>query len=51
LYLETHDLPLDEPIRAARTYLSLSAADVQKAFSESLRVSDLVQITQGPAPK
>jgi zinc protease len=51
LYLETHELPLDEPIRAARSYLSLSAADVQKAFSESLRVSDLVQITQGPAPK
>jgi zinc protease len=51
LYLATHELPLDEPTRAARTYLSLTAADVQRAFSETLRVSDLVQVVQGPAPQ
>jgi zinc protease len=48
LYLASHDLPLDEPIRAAETYLSLTAADVQRAFSKWLRVPDLVQIVQGP---
>jgi len=51
LYLAGHDLPLDEPLRAARTYLSLSAVDVQKAFSDWLRVSDLVQVVQGPNPQ
>jgi zinc protease len=51
LYLAGRDLPLDEPLRAARTYLSLTAADVQKAFAEWLRVADLVQVVQGPTPQ
>lgn len=44
-------LPLDEPTRAARSYLRLTAADVQAAFERWLRVSDLVQVTEGPTPK
>jgi zinc protease len=51
LYLATHALPLDEPSRAAKAYLSLTAADVRKVFSEVLRVSDLVQVVQGPDPQ
>jgi zinc protease len=51
LYLAGRDLPLDEPLRAARTYLSLTAADVQKAFAEWLRVADLVQVVRGPNPQ
>jgi zinc protease len=45
------DLPLDEPTVAARRYLRLSAAEVQAAFAKWLRVGDLVQVTEGPAPK
>jgi zinc protease len=45
------DLPLDEPTRAARRYLRLTAAQVKAAFAKWLRVSDLVQVTEGPAPK
>ena len=45
------DLPLDEPTLAARRYLRLSAAEVQAAFAKWLRVNDLVQVTEGPAPK
>jgi zinc protease len=45
------DLPLDEPIRAAHRYVKLSAGDVRAAFTKWLRPNDLVQVTQGPAPK
>jgi zinc protease len=44
------DLPLDEPVRAARIYVQLDAQDVQNAFVKWLRPDDLVQVTQGPAP-
>jgi zinc protease len=44
------DLPLDEPVRAARIYVKLDAQDVQNAFVKWLRPDDLVQVTQGPAP-
>jgi len=47
----TEELPLDEPTLAARRYLRLSAADVKAAFTKWLRVNDLVQVTEGPAPK
>jgi zinc protease len=46
----TEDLPLDEPTRAARHYLRLTATDVKAAFVKWLRVHDLVQVTEGPAP-
>jgi len=45
------DLPLDEPTRAARRYLTLTADDVRAAFVKYLRPDDLVQVTQGPEPK
>ena len=43
------DLPLDEPVRAGRTYIKLTAGDVRSAFAKWLRPDDLVQVTQGPA--
>jgi zinc protease len=43
-------LPLDEPARAARRYFKLTAAQVQAAYAKWLRVGDLVQVTEGPAP-
>lgn len=45
------DLPLDEPTRAAARYIRLTASDVQAAFAKWVRLRDLVQITQGPAPQ
>jgi zinc protease len=45
------ELPLDEPIQAARRYVQLNAADVKAAFAKWLRTEDLVQITQGPEPQ
>jgi zinc protease len=45
------DLPLDEPTRAARQYIKLTADDVRRAFEKYLRPDDLVQATQGPEPK
>jgi zinc protease len=45
------DLPLDEPIRAAKRYKNLTASEVQAAFSKWLKVEDLAQIVLGPEPK
>ena len=45
------DLPLDEPILAAKRYKELTAADVQAAFSRWIRLDDLAQIVLGPEPK
>ncbi|MDA8107897.1 MAG: pitrilysin family protein [Betaproteobacteria bacterium] len=44
-------LPLDEPLRAARRYASLTAGQVRAAYAKWLRVDDLAQVTQGPAPR
>ncbi len=46
-----NELPLDEPVRAARLYLQLSARQVQEAFARWVRPDDLVQVIEGPAPK
>ena len=51
IYRSTHELPLDEPTRAARRYLELTAEQVQAAFAKWLRPVDLVQITEGPTSK
>jgi len=51
LYLASHDLPLDEPIRAAHRYLALTPADVKAAYAKWLRPDDLVQAVLGPTPK
>jgi zinc protease len=45
------DLPLDEPILAAQRYVKLTAPQVRAAYAKWLRVDDLVQVTQGPAPQ
>jgi zinc protease len=47
----THDLPLDESIRAARRYLNLTADEVRAAFAAWLRLGDLVQVVEGPPPQ
>ena len=44
------DLPLDEPILAARRYVALEPLEVQAAFRKWVRPDDLVRVTQGPAP-
>ena len=45
------ELPLDEPMRAARHYRALSAAQVQAAFAKWVRPGGLVLVTEGPAPR
>ena len=42
------DLPLDEPVRAARQYMKLDAQQVQAAFARWLRPADLVLVSEGP---
>lgn len=42
------DLPLDEPLHAARRYIDLSPTDVQSAFKKWLRPEDFVRVSQGP---
>ena len=44
-------LTLDEPSRAAQRYATLSAAEIREAFARWLRLPDLVQVTEGPAPQ
>lgn len=51
LHLATHDLPLNEPSRAAKIYLDLAPKDIRKAWDKWLRPGDLVQVTQGPEPE
>jgi zinc protease len=43
-------LPLDEPVRAARRYLLLTADDVRDAFARRIRPAGFVQVTTGPPP-
>ncbi len=45
------ELPLDEPILAARRYVKLGAGNVRAAFAKWIRANDLAQVTQGPAPQ
>ncbi len=42
------DLPLNEPAIAAQHYWEMTAEQVQSAFAKWLRLTDLVQITEGP---
>jgi zinc protease len=51
LSLAHDDLPLDEPLRAARRYLDLTAEQVKDAFTKWVRPADFVQVTLGPAPQ
>jgi zinc protease len=44
-------LPLDEPLRAAKTYFSMTADQVRAAFAKWVRPDGFVQIIRGPAPE
>jgi zinc protease len=44
------NLPLDEPIRAARIYVGMSAARIQAAFAKWIRPGAFVEAVQGPPP-
>lgn len=46
----SHDLPLNEPLRAAKYYAHLSAKAVEKAFAKWVRPDAMARIVQGPAP-
>ena len=45
------DLPLDEPLRAAKRYFAMTADEVRAAFSKWVRPQDFVQVVRGPAPQ
>ncbi|MGA2599895.1 MAG: pitrilysin family protein [Bryobacteraceae bacterium] len=45
------DLPLDEPLRAANRYFTMTAAEVRAAFEKWIRPQDFVQVVRGPAPQ
>jgi zinc protease len=51
LYYSLEDLPLDEPLRAARRYREITAAQVKAAFKRRLRITDLAQVATGPTPQ
>ena len=44
-------LPLDEPLRAAKLYFSMTADQVRAAFDKWVRPDGFVQIIRGPAPQ
>jgi len=44
-------LPLDEPVRAAEIYVSVSADQLREAFAKWVRPDDFVQVVRGPAPR
>jgi len=44
-------LPLDEPVRGAQLYFSMSADQVKAAFAKWIRPDEFVQIVRGPAPQ
>lgn len=44
-------LPLDEPLRAAKLYYSMTADQVRGAFEKWIRPDGFVQIIRGPAPE
>ena len=41
-------LPLDEPVRAAKQYFSMTADQVRAAFAKWIRPDGFVQIIRGP---
>jgi zinc protease len=45
------NLPLDEPARAAKRYISMSADDIRLAFAKWIRPDGFVQVVRGPAPQ
>lgn len=47
----TLELPLDEPMIAARRYMDLEPSDVHNAFRKWIRPDGLVRVSLGPAPQ
>ncbi|MBE1162483.1 M16 family metallopeptidase [Dyella acidiphila] len=45
-----HDEPLDQPMVAAKHYLTLTPEQVQAAFKKYLKPQSLMQVVQGPPP-
>jgi zinc protease len=45
-----HDEPLDQPMVAAKHYLSMTPEQVQAAFKKYLKPQNLMQVVQGPPP-
>jgi zinc protease len=45
-----HDEPLDQPMVAAKHYLSMTPEQVQAAFKKYLKPQSLMQVVQGPPP-
>ncbi|HEY3490365.1 MAG TPA: pitrilysin family protein [Candidatus Deferrimicrobiaceae bacterium] len=50
-HLSETGLSLDEPVRAARRYLEITAQEVREAFFKWVRPGDFVQVTEGPPPR
>ncbi len=50
LYYSLEDLPLDEPIVAAKHYREMTASQLKTAFEKWVRPGDFVQVTLGPKP-
>ncbi len=51
LDLSQRDLPLNEPVRAARRYRKITAEQVRAAFLKWVRPAGFVQVTLGPEGK
>ena len=51
LALALLDLPLNEPILAAKRYADITAEQVQAAFAKWVRPQDLAQVVLGPNPQ
>ncbi|HEX9019939.1 MAG TPA: pitrilysin family protein [Nitrospirota bacterium] len=51
LGLSLEDMPLDEPVRAAKQYREATATQVKAAFARWIRPADFVQVTVGPTPQ
>lgn len=45
-----HDEPLDQPMIAAKHYLTLTPGQMQAAFKKYLKPENLMQVVQGPTP-
>jgi zinc protease len=44
-------IPLDEPVRGAKLYFSMTSDQVKAAFLKWIRPDEFVQIVRGPAPQ
>jgi zinc protease len=45
------ELPLDEPVIAARQYIKITAKEIQAAYARWIRPKEFAQVIQGPNPR